>query len=136
MGRRAHQATNERREKVRLWAMSGVDHEKIARAMQIHSDTLRKYYRAELDAGDGQWEADFEQCMKRRALRPDCPPVLQIFLAKVKLGYREVVALDPERETRRLEDYSDDELASIIADRARSRRGGASGEPRIAAAEG
>lgn len=136
MGRRAHQATDERKEKVRLWAVNGVDHEKISRALRISSETLRKYYRAELDAGDGIWEADFEKCLKRRVLREDCPPVLQIFLAKVKLGYREVVALDPEKATKRLEDYSDDELATIIAERARGRRSSAGSESGVKAAQG
>lgn len=82
--------------------------------------TLRAHYREELEKSAGVFEADLERCFGQRVLAPDCPPALLIFAAKVRLGYREQVPIDPER--KKPEDMTLDELRQRIADVARRER--------------
>lgn len=120
MARPAHEPTDETRALVRAYAADGVAQPHIAAAIGITDDTLRKYYREELDASKGEWSAKFEQSIKTRVLKDDCPPALVIFTAKTQLGWRELTPKDPDK--RNFAELSDDEIASVVGERARERR--------------
>lgn len=116
------------RKMVKKWAKGGVNQRRIARAMGIGVDTLEKHFRKELDAGGAVWEANFEGSLGLDVLRTKCPPSLKIFMANVRLGYREhapreleeippekmsgasldAFIAEKERELQRLNDLEDD----------------------------
>ena len=89
MGRKPHQPTDESREKVREWSRNGVSQVRIAAALGISDDTLRKYYEEDIGSGIARWAAEFEEILGKDIRKEDCPPALKIFLSKVRLGYRE-----------------------------------------------
>jgi hypothetical protein len=100
--------------------------EHIAAALGITDDTLRKHYREDLTESDAEWQTKFEQSIKTRVLRDDCPPALVIFTAKVKLGWRELTPKDPDKVA--VDDLSDEQLAAIVGRRARESRSGRDSE--------
>lgn len=126
---------------VRSHVADGMVREHIAAVLGISVDTLRKHYRDELAAADQDWNAKFQQTIKARVLREDCPPALVIFAAKVLLGWRELTPKDPDRHS--FGEMSDAELSQLVAERARGyrdktaefaesmKRGGLTESPRI-----
>ena len=118
-----HIPTPELRQKVRDWIEGGVSRERIAKAMGLEPDTLRKHYREETEASQSLFEANFEKSICARALDPEGAPAIAIFVAKVKLGWREMVAKDPDKEQKPV-DLTDAELRDRIAERARRLGGG------------
>lgn len=124
MAQKPHTPTDDTRKAVSEYATNGVDQDSIAAAIGISDETLRKYYRTELNACAGVFKADFASSIGRDVRRFDCPPALRIFAAKVKLGWRETVAIDPTKEHAPAE-LTDEQLAAIVSDhakRARSQR--------------
>lgn len=126
MGRPAHKPSEARIAKVRELAAKGVSQARIAAAIGIGEKTLREYYRKELDECAGIFDAELESCIGNVALDPDPKNnTLRIFLAKTRLGYRELTPKDPDRKA--LDDITDDELAAMVGARARERRTGGEG---------
>lgn len=125
MARPPHQPTDETRAEVTRRIRNGVSQERVAKALGVAHSTLVKHYREELDASAGVWEAEFEECIKTRALKADCPPAVQVFVAKSQMGWRELTPKDPDRKT--LDDATDEELAALIGARAREQRQGGGG---------
>lgn len=54
MGRKPYQPTPDEGERVAKLAAYGMDHDTIANVIGISDETLRKYYRRELDTGKAQ----------------------------------------------------------------------------------
>lgn len=78
----------------------GIKQEVIAVVMGIVVATLHKYYRKELDEGDGKAQAKIGQALYDKAMGGD--RTCLIFLAKVRLGFKEVSEVqvtDPEGKT-------------------------------------
>ncbi len=64
----------------------------IADVMKCSIKTLHKYYRTELDEGDGKAQAKIGQSLFNKAMSGDTASL--IFLAKTRLGLREVNRLE------------------------------------------
>ena len=72
-------------------AMSGygIKQEVIACVIGVSEPTLRKYYREELDRGDGMAQAKIGEALYEKAVISKDTSCL-IFLAKTRIGLREV----------------------------------------------
>ena len=89
MPRIAHKPTDEGRRQVEAMAGYGVRQEVIAKVMVCGIKTLHKYYRRELDSGDGRAQAKIGQALYDKAVN-DKDTASLIFLAKTRLKLREV----------------------------------------------
>lgn len=126
MGRPSHQPTNETLAAVKALAAFGTPHQDIARHIGINQDTLRKYYRDELDLGSIEANAKVGQylfkaasgaAIKDGATHADCIRSA-MFWAKTRMGWRETSALEltgKDGGPIRTVDMTDDELARIAA---------------------
>lgn len=118
-----HKPTPDTRAKVAKWIAQGVDQTRIARALGLADPkAIRKHYRKEIDTSAGEYDVDFEASFLRRGMieRPEYNAVA-IFIAKVRLGYRETVAIDPLRE-KPSEELGADDLRARVAAAARAAR--------------
>ena len=89
MPRIAHKPTEEGRRQVEAMSGYGVRQEVIAKVLLIGIKTLHKYYRSELDSGDGKAQEAIGQALFDKAVNDKCTASL-IFLAKTRLKLREV----------------------------------------------
>jgi hypothetical protein len=80
-GRPAHAPTAASRRKVSIAAGGGMLHEQIAIALEISTDTLRKYYETELAVGSTQRRMDVLQAMYRAATVKGSTSAAKVYLA-------------------------------------------------------
>lgn len=125
-GRPPHQPTDENRAAVKALAAFGTPATDIARHIGINQDTLRKYYRDELDLGSIEANAKVGQylfkaasgaAIKDGATHADCIRSA-MFWAKTRMGWREVSVHEhsgPGGDPIRMVDMTDHELAIIAA---------------------
>jgi len=143
MARKHHEPTEESRAHVRELRRSGVPKAKIARELGIKFKTLNREYADELGeiaeevkAAAVAAQGDLAELTRRRyqqivAGDPEAPPLqkgessLVIFGLKAFCGCKETVPVGSgERDVAQsARDLSDDELASVVGDRARIRAG-------------
>ena len=88
MPRIAHKPTEEGRHQVEEMSGYGVRQEVICKVMRVSLPTLHKYYRDELDAGDGRAQVAIGEALFEKAVIGRDTASL-IFLAKVRLGFKE-----------------------------------------------
>ncbi len=96
----AHKPTGQTRGQVEAMSGYGLKQEVIGIVIGISVPTLHKYYRAELDRGDGVAQAKIGKALFDKAVKGD--RTCLIFLAKVRLGFKEaseVIVTDPEGKT-------------------------------------
>lgn len=86
-GRPEHEATQERREIVKLHAMIGTQQEVIADILGIDAKTLRKHYREELDLSLAKANAVIGGSLFNKAKAGDI--TAQIFWLKTRARWRE-----------------------------------------------
>ena len=86
------------RELVRGLAENGVRQDRIAAKLNISEATLKRRCKRELTEGRLIWEATFEESLAQQVIKPRCNATLKIFMAKVRLGYREN---DPDNQRER-----------------------------------
>ena len=87
MPRIAHKPTEEGRRQVEDMSGYGVRQEVICKVMRVSLPTLHKYYRDDLDAGDGKAQAAIGKALFDKAMAGNTAAL--IFLAKVRLGFKE-----------------------------------------------
>ena len=93
MPRIAHKPTEEGRRQVEDMSGYGVRQEVICKVMRVSLPTLHKYYRDELDAGDGRAQAAIGEALYDKAVVGRDTASL-IFLAKVRLGFKETTRVE------------------------------------------
>lgn len=82
-----HKPTPELRTKVSNWAEVGTSHEVIAQELGIHTSTLTKYYREELDDAPRRSVAKVANALYEKALKGDT--VSMIFYLKSRGKWRD-----------------------------------------------
>lgn len=87
-GRPPHEPTEKSRAKVKALAAYGTPHEQIARALDIHRETLTKYYRDELDLGVIEANAKVAETLFNQAVR-DGNTTAAIWWTKSRMGWKE-----------------------------------------------
>lgn len=80
-GRPAHVATAALKRKVSIAAGGGMLHESIAIALEISTDTLRKYYEKELSVGANQRRMEVLEARYRVAVRKGSSSAAKAYLA-------------------------------------------------------
>lgn len=85
----AHKPTAETRKLVHTLAGYGVTHEDIAATLEISQPTLRKYYSEDMAKGDAIAKGKIGEKVYEKAMAGDT--TMLIFLAKVRLGFKETV---------------------------------------------
>lgn len=80
-GRPAHVPTAATRRKVAIAAGGGMLHEQIAIALQISTDTLRKYYEHELSVGANQRRVDVLEALYRVVIKKGSTSAAKVYLA-------------------------------------------------------
>lgn len=80
-GRPAHQPTATTRRQVAVAAGGGALHEQIATALEISTDTLRKYYEPELSVGAAKRRLDVLEAMYRAATKKGSTSAAKVYLA-------------------------------------------------------
>ena len=94
-GRPAHEPTDENRKQVETLAGFGVPQIDIARTIGINQDTLRKYYRDELDNGETKANAAVAQSLYKKALGDNASSVTAaIFWLKTRAGWKETTTTE------------------------------------------
>ena len=100
-----------------------INHDEIALEIGISDDTMRKYYRAELDSAKRRAHAAVGQSLLMQAVGGpeqnwrEAVPAATIFYAKTRMGWKEKVGLDHSGAVG-LIDYSkltDDQLRTLVA---------------------
>lgn len=89
-GRRRYKPTPKERAQVKTMAGLGLTHEGISAVLGITPPTLRKYFRAELDIGQHEANAQVAASLYRQAtdrVRPNV--VAAIFWMKCRAGWRD-----------------------------------------------
>ncbi len=89
MPRIAHKPTDKNRGIVEAMSSYGITQEVIAKRIDIGVTSLNKYYREELDRGDGMAQAKIGEALYEKAVISKDTACL-IFLAKTRLGLKEV----------------------------------------------
>lgn len=122
-GRPAYKPTEEARKQVETLAGFGVPQADIARTVGINQDTLRKYYRAELDNGETKANAAVAQSLYKKALGDKASSVTAaIFWLKTRAGWKETAVHELtgpnggplQSEVKTVEQFT--EIAKQIAD--------------------
>ena len=91
MTRRAHDPTDKDRKQVMMMSGIGLTHDQISKVMQISDETLRKYYREELETGEAKTTAMVAQNLFNIATGSGQGAVTAgIFWMKTRAGWREV----------------------------------------------
>lgn len=80
-GRPAHVPTAATRRKVAIAAGGGMLHEQIAIALQISTDTLRKYYEHELSVGANQRRLEVLEALYRVVIKKGSTSAAKVYLA-------------------------------------------------------
>ncbi len=89
MPRIAHKPTDKNRGIVEAMSSYGITQEVIAKRIDIGLTSLNKYYRFELDTGDGMAQSKIGEALYEKAVISKDTACL-IFLAKTRIGLREV----------------------------------------------
>jgi len=87
-GRPPHEPTERSRAKVKALAAYGTPQEQIARALDIHRETLTKYYRDELDLGVIEANAKVAETLFNQGVRDGNTTAL-IWWTKSRMGWKE-----------------------------------------------
>lgn len=87
VGRPSYQRTDEDRDVVIAMAFAGFTQERIARAMRISENTLRKHFADELQSGADRMLADVVRTLANKARAGDITAC--IWITKTRLGWRE-----------------------------------------------
>ena len=85
----AHKPTAKDRKTAEAMSGYGIRQEVIACVIGVSEPTLRKYYRKELDRGDGEMQEKIGKALFDKAI-VDKDTASLIFLAKTRIGLREV----------------------------------------------
>jgi len=121
-GRPPYQPNDKDRNTVRSMAPF-INHDDIARAIGISDETMRKYYREELDTAKVRADAAVAQSLLMQAVGGaeqnwrEAVPAATIFYAKTRMGWKEKIGLDHSGAVG-LIDYSkltDDQLRTLAA---------------------
>jgi len=83
----SHQPTTETRNKVEAMSAIGIPQHDIARVLGIHDDTLRTYYREELDTATIKANTQIGGALFKKALSGDTASL--IFWMKTRAGWKE-----------------------------------------------
>jgi hypothetical protein len=86
-----YQPTEDDRRKVKTMSGLGIPDYDIAKVMAVHVDTVRKYFRDELDTGHVEANAKVAQSLFKQATDPSQPKSVSaaIFWLKCRAGWRE-----------------------------------------------
>lgn len=87
MGRKAYEPDEKTAEQAEKLAAIGIPQDQIAIILDISESTLKKYYSTELTKGKCKGNVKVATCAFRLMERGN--PAMTIFLAKVRLGWRE-----------------------------------------------
>lgn len=122
MVRQAHEPTDKTRAQVEALAAYGIKHDAIAAIVGVSDETLRKYYRPELDLGLAKVTAQVANSLVKKAVsdRSDSVAAAKFFLQS-QAGWRE---RSEQTVRNNLADFSDAELADFIAKHSGSGGGG------------
>jgi len=91
MSRKPHEPTEKDRKQVTMMAGIGLTHDQISKVMHISDETLRKYYKDELETGDAKTTAMVAQNLFNIATGTGQGAVTAaIFWMKTRAGWREV----------------------------------------------
>ena len=121
-GRPPYQPNEKDRSTVRSMAPF-INQDDIARTIGISDDTLRKYYREELDSAKVRADAAVGQSLLMQAVGGveqnwrEAVPSATIFYAKTRMGWKETVGLDHSGAVG-VADYTkltDDQLRTLAA---------------------
>ena len=133
----AHVPTADTRNKIKAMVAIGIEHENIAKVMDISPKTLRKHYRAELDLGMIEANAAVGGAMFRAATTKGPGQVTAgIWWTKTRMGWSETTKHElsgpngePLKEVRRIEtvvirrgEKADTESTGTKADRPKNAR--------------
>jgi len=122
-GGRPPYQVNEKDRKTVLSMAPFINHDDIARTIGISDETLRKYYREELDSAKVRADAAVGQSLLMQAVGGteqnwrEAVPSATIFYAKTRMGWKETVGLDHSGAVG-VADYSkltDDQLRTLAA---------------------
>jgi len=117
-GRPPYQVNEKDRAIVRSMAPF-INHDDIARVIGISDETMRKYYREELDSAKVRADAAVGQSLLMQAVGGteqnwrEAVPAATIFYAKTRMGWKETIGLE-----HGVADYSkltDDQLRTLAA---------------------
>lgn len=90
MAQKPHEPTEKDRKQVSLMAGIGLKHDQIAKVVGVSDETLRKYYREELDTGEARMNAMVAQNLYSIATSKGTGSVAAaIFWMKTRAGWRE-----------------------------------------------
>jgi hypothetical protein len=92
-----HEPTDAMRQKVSSMAAIGIPHKDIARVIDIDDDTLRQYYRDELDKAHIMANSQVGGHLFKKALSGDTACL--IFWAKTRMGWKESMLLENNPES-------------------------------------
>jgi hypothetical protein len=96
-GRPPHEPTPQLRSQVESMCGFGIPADDIARSIGIGPDTLRKYYREELDNGTTKANTAVAQSLYKKALGDGTSAVTAaIFWLKTRAGWKETLNLNHE----------------------------------------
>lgn len=91
MTRRAYEPDEKSRKQIAVMAGIGLTHDQIAKIMGVSDETLRKYYRDELDTGEARMNAAVAQNLYSIATSKGQGAVAAaIFWMKTRANWREV----------------------------------------------
>jgi DNA invertase Pin-like site-specific DNA recombinase len=100
-GRPPHEPTPQLRSQVESMCGFGIPADEIARSIGISADTLRKYYREELDNGTTKANTAVAQSLYKKALGDGTSAVTAaIFWLKTRAGWKETLNVNHEGEVR------------------------------------
>lgn len=103
-----HEPTDATRQKVSSMAAIGIPQEDIARVLDIDDETLRQYYRDELDKAAIVANAQVGGQLYKKAMSGDTTSI--IFWCKTRMGWKESMLLegDPKNPLKMLVSIVDD----------------------------
>jgi hypothetical protein len=115
-GRPSFQPNDDQRKLVSSMASVGIQHSHIAQVLEISQDTLRKYFRKELDTAMTMANAKVAANLFRQATKDDPRAIgAAIFWAKTRMGWKEPVHVEHSGSiASKFEQMSDDELRAFI----------------------
>mgnify|MGYP003343454911 CR=1 FL=1 len=120
MTRKAHEPTEKDRKQVTMMSGIGLTHDQISKVMQISDETLRKYYRDELETGEAKTTALVAQNLFNIATGSGQGAVTAaIFWMKTRAGWREVSRSEvsgPDGGAVKVESSSTIDIKSLGAD--------------------
>lgn len=91
MSRKPHEPTEKDRKQVTMMAGIGLTHDQISKVMHISDETLRKYYKDELETGEAKTTAMVAQNLFNIATGTGQGAVTAgIFWMKTRAGWREI----------------------------------------------